>query len=86
MTVNHMKKLSVLAAGVFALGGCATFNMVEGDCVTASETRLITPDTIREAAALTASPEHSKIYQNHLEYIQTRDAPPACLKKAPLKL
>lgn len=83
MTAKHVTKLSVLAASVFALGGCATFNMVEGDCVTAGETRLMTPDTIREATALTMSPAHSKIYQNHLEYMQTRDMPPACLKKAP---
>lgn len=83
MAVKHMKKLSVLAASVFALGGCATFNMVEGDCVTASETRLITTDTIREAVTLTSLPEHSKIYQNHLEYMKSRTTQPACLKKAP---
>ena len=85
MATKHVTKLSVLAAGVFALGGCATFNMMEGDCVTASETRLMTPDTLREETTLTTSPEHSKVYQNHLEYMQSRTTQPACLKKRPLK-
>ncbi len=83
MSARHMIKLSALAAGVFALSGCATVNYIEGDCITASETHTLTADTRHEIKKLATAPEQSAFYQNHLKYMQQRDTPPACLRPAP---